>query len=364
MTGLLSTNWTVPESTSDLSAAARATPAAYYIVEGILALCGFLGNSLVILLFALEPKLRLTVSNIHLVSLALSDLLMGTVAIPILLVALQGHPRQFPFCLMLLSVVVLIDTASVFALCAMTLDRYYSITRPLQYSVRVTKTRATLAALLAWLVACLLVLPMPLGWHHQPSQPQCSFVEVVSMQYMTYVFFSCILVPFLLMCGVYIRLYGIIQKQLKQIQALHETGQRLHEQDPSIRGETLQTAVSRITRRVNPQDVASISNLDNFHRIKREVKTATFFAFLMLFFFVSWMPISIVDALLYFGVSVSQAVMNTCVVLSHTNSAFNPLLYALKADFRAAFRQRVFLACRSRHGVNAVGPTRETVHNL
>ncbi|XP_022100608.1 adenosine receptor A2b-like [Acanthaster planci] len=281
----MTSNSTFPGPSPDVPTVQPDIGIPYYVGETILAFCAFLSNSLVILLFSLERKLRVTVSNVHLISLAISDFCMGTVAIPILLVTLQGYPHEFPACITLLSLVVLIAIASVFALLTMTLDRYYSITHPLQYSVKVTKTRASFTALLAWLFACLLVLPMPLGWHHKPSQPQCFFTEVVSMQYMTFIFFVCILTPFVVMCTVYIRLYVIIQKQvctpnLKQLQAIHDTCQRLQGlsagEDTSIVVQTgQQFHLDRIDEGgATSQTPPTVSHLDNFHRIKREIKTA------------------------------------------------------------------------------------------
>ncbi len=187
----------------------------YYVIEIVFAVFAVLGNFMVIITYLLEPRLRNTLSNIYLISLAVSDFCMGAIAIPIILIALQGIPRSFPACLFLLSVLLLIDVASVFALLAMTLDRYYSISRPLRYCVTVTKSRAVAGALLAWFVAFLFLIPMLAGWHNgPPSQPQCYFLEVASLQYVTFLIFAAILAPFFLMCFVYIQIYVIIRKQV------------------------------------------------------------------------------------------------------------------------------------------------------
>ncbi|XP_071805860.1 adenosine receptor A2a-like [Asterias amurensis] len=204
------------------------TEISYYVIEIVFAVFAIFGNLTVITIYLLEPRLRNTLSNIYLISLAVSDFCMGAIAIPIILIALQGIPRSFPACLFLLSILVMIDVASVFSLLAMTLDRYYSISRPLRYCVVVTKSRAVAGALLAWFVAFLFIVPMLAGWHNgPPSQPQCYFLEVVSLQYMTFLFFAAILAPFFLMCFAYIQIYLIIRKQLKQMRAVHDIGNRL-----------------------------------------------------------------------------------------------------------------------------------------
>lgn len=70
------------------------------------------------------------------------------------------------------------------------------------------------------------------------------------------------------------------------------------------------------------------------NRYRQERKTATLFVFILLFFFVSWSPVYIVDIFLAYDVKVNQALVNFAVLLSHFNSAFNPILYAYKKEFR------------------------------
>ncbi|KAJ8024503.1 Histamine H1 receptor [Holothuria leucospilota] len=84
------------------------------------------------------------------------------------------------------------------------------------------------------------------------------------------------------------------------------------------------------------QQVPSSSNYNDgkpfirFHRIRQERKTAILFVFIMMVLFVFWSPIYIIDIFLAFEVNVNQNLINFAVLLSHFNSAVNPLLYAYK----------------------------------
>lgn len=91
----------------------------------------------------------------------------------------------------------------------------------------------------------------------------------------------------------------------------------------------------------NKEETSHIS----FHRIRQERKTAILFVFILLFLFVSWSPIYIIDVFLAFEVNVDQNLINFAVLLSHFNSAINPLLYGSKREFRRIFKRWIFVIC-------------------
>lgn len=99
------------------------------------------------------------------------------------------------------------------------------------------------------------------------------------------------------------------------------------------------------------QEVPSSSNFNDgkpfirFHRIRQERKTAILFVFIMVVLFVFWSPIYIIDVFLAFDVYVDQNLINFAVLLSHFNSAVNPLLYAYKSEFRRIFKKWASSLC-------------------
>ena len=133
------------------------------------------------------------------------------------------------------------------------------------------------------------------------------------------------------------------------MRVVHDIGNRLRIQQSSAAANedqirTAQRMQQPSTNAVTRDNQSSQEDQhDNeFRRMKREWRTALFFAFLMLFFFASWVPIFFADTLIYFRLyNIHQDVINFFVFLSHFNSAFNPFLYTIKADFRDALKRRV-----------------------
>ncbi len=68
-------------------------------------------------------------------------------------------------CQIWLSVDYTASTASIFNLLTLSLDRYWSITSPLQYLGKRTRTRALLLIGFAWGLSLLWVIPI-FGWNH------------------------------------------------------------------------------------------------------------------------------------------------------------------------------------------------------
>lgn len=74
---------------------------------------------------------------------------------------------------------------------------------------------------------------------------------------------------------------------------------------------------------------------------RREVKAAQNLAIIVLFFIICWIPLYTINCIKAFCPSCDPPLplTNFCIILSHLNSAVNPLLYAYHLrDFRAALR--------------------------
>lgn len=92
------------------------------------------GNILVILAVALEKRLQYA-TNYFLMSLAIADLLVGLFVMPIALLTIMFEaiwPLPLALCPAWLFLDVLFSTASIMHLCAISLDRYIAIKKPIQ----------------------------------------------------------------------------------------------------------------------------------------------------------------------------------------------------------------------------------------
>ena len=88
---------------------------------------------------------------------------------------------------------------------------------------------------------------------------------------------------------------------------------------------------------------------------KREVKATQNLSRIVVFFIICWFPLYTINFIMAFcpNCQVGDFLLNFCIILSHLNSAGNPLLYAYHLkDFRAAlknFIHRILLPGRENH---------------
>jgi hypothetical protein len=107
------------------------------------------------------------VSNIFIVSLAVSDILVAVTVMPLSAVyALAGRwPLGLVACQVWMGVDYTASTASILNLFTLSVDRYWSVTSPLRYLHQRTKRRAAVMITLTWFVSLLWLLPIAF-WHH------------------------------------------------------------------------------------------------------------------------------------------------------------------------------------------------------
>lgn len=80
------------------------------------------------------------------------------------------------FLFMSLAMDVLLSTASIMNLCLISLDRYWSITKAVEYLKTRTPARALVMIASVWIMSALICIPPLLGWgvkRSEESLPQC-----------------------------------------------------------------------------------------------------------------------------------------------------------------------------------------------
>ncbi|XP_033821382.1 5-hydroxytryptamine receptor 2B [Periophthalmus magnuspinnatus] len=150
--------------------------AALLIVMVIIPTIG--GNILVILAVSLEKKLQ-NATNYFLMSLAVADLLVGLLVMPIALVTVL-YNSEWPLpefvCPIWLFLDVLFSTASIMHLCAISLDRYIAIKKPIQHSQYKSRAKALVKIALVWLISICIAIPIPIkGLQNYPLPNNITF---------------------------------------------------------------------------------------------------------------------------------------------------------------------------------------------
>ncbi|XP_015116423.1 octopamine receptor Oamb [Diachasma alloeum] len=145
------------------------------VVLAIIDVMVILGNVLVILAVYHTSKLR-NVTNMFIVSLAVADLLVGLAVLPFS--ATWEVYKVWIFgsiwCSVWLAVDVWMCTASILNLCAISLDRYLAVTRPVSYPQIMSPKRARLLVAAVWVLSFVICFPPLVGWKDQMSYPSWS----------------------------------------------------------------------------------------------------------------------------------------------------------------------------------------------
>ncbi|KFW82484.1 Adenosine receptor A2a, partial [Manacus vitellinus] len=216
---------------------------AYIILELIIAVLAILGNILVCWAVYLNSNLQ-NVTNYFVVSLAAADIAVGVLAIPFAITISTGFCAFFYGCLFIACFVLVLTQSSIFSLLAIAIDRIIAIRIPLRYNGLVTGSRAKGIIAICWVLSFIIGLTPMLGWHNRAqieelgsnrsspincsnSMVACLFEAVVTMEYMVYYnFFACVLLPLLLMFGIYLKIFMAARRQLKQMENKMVHGER------------------------------------------------------------------------------------------------------------------------------------------
>lgn len=165
VTTLYNSSWTGQPDANYSSVAPVVVPrvwrtAIIAVFCGLLIVGTILGNILVCTAVVIVRKLR-TPSNLLIASLAVSDLLVAALVMPLaaVLEAQQRWTMGRLVCDMWTSLDVMLCTASILNLCAISIDRYLAITRPLRYAMKRNRVHMLLMIGAVWLLSAVISIP-------------------------------------------------------------------------------------------------------------------------------------------------------------------------------------------------------------
>lgn len=180
------------------------------------------GNIMVIIAVLTSRSLR-GPQNLFLVSLAAADILVATLIIPFSLAnELLGYWYfKSLWCEIYLALDVLFCTSSIAHLCAISLDRYLSISR-VTYGRQRTPKRIKAAIVVVWLISAIISFPPLLSLNKSKGGeegiergPQCKLND--ERWYILYSTIGSFFAPCVIMILVYIRIYQIAKQRSRSL---------------------------------------------------------------------------------------------------------------------------------------------------
>ncbi len=187
------------------------------ILVGILILLIVFGNVMVVIAVITSRALRAP-QNLFLVSLACADILVATLVMPFSLAnELMGYWYFGKvWCEIYLALDVLFCTSSIVHLCAISLDRYWSVTQAIEHNLRRTPRRIKCTVFIVWVLAAIISFPPLITMKKDEGKeniPLCSINE--EKWYIIFSSTASFFAPCVIMIMVYIRIYQIAKKRTR-----------------------------------------------------------------------------------------------------------------------------------------------------
>ncbi|XP_067931104.1 dopamine receptor 1-like [Watersipora subatra] len=281
------------------------------------------GNVLVCVAILTDRKLR-KASNLFLISLAISDLVVSVLVMPFALVndILQYWVFTPTFCDVWIAFDVLSATASILNLCAISLDRYIHMKNPFGYERWMNHRKCIGFICLIWIASSIISFPPILsGWHrHKPNEQPVTTTSAaidhtamcvldLSLLYASISSSISFYIPCTVMVAIYIKMYRLARYHAKKI--------------------TQTTSSQRFTE----------SN-------KRPTENKALFTLGMIMglFLLCWIPFFVLN-LVGSVYPLPDKLFGAVTWFGYLNSTMNPIIYSkFNSDFRAAFKR--ILTCK------------------
>uniref|UniRef100_A0A3P8W512 Adrenoceptor alpha 2C n=1 Tax=Cynoglossus semilaevis TaxID=244447 RepID=A0A3P8W512_CYNSE len=358
-------------------------------IWGLAGLVGFLilftvvGNVLVVIAVLTSRALK-PPQNLFLVSLASADILVATLVMPF---SLANELMGYWFfgkiwCDIYLALDVLFCTSSIVHLCAISLDRYWSVTQAVEYNLKRTPKRVKGMIVVVWLISAVISFPplISLDRSNNENSPQCILND--DTWYILYSSIGSFFAPCVIMILVYIRIYQVaktrtrtMSEKKRDVDSPLENGMDKAEPGgslPSNRGGSAKVQErengSSASKYSSRKSRASSKSIDLFssrrkrrstvNRKKvsaaREKRFTFVLAVVMGVFVVCWFPF-------FFSYSLYGICREPCQIpetlfkfffwIGYCNSSLNPVIYTIfNQDFRRAFQK---ILCKSQRRVIA-----------
>lgn len=363
------------------------------IFLGLMVLATIIGNVFVIAAILLEKNLQ-NVANYLILSLAVADLMVATLVMPLSILneVTKSWFLQNEVCDMWITFDMLCCTASILHLVAISVDRYWAVTNIDYVRNRSAKTILIMIAI-AWFVGLCVSMPRLLGWRNPENVPSKSGMCMIN-QDILYTFFStggAFYVPTIIMLIIYVKIYQVARSRIRKKNFIkkHSKKQKyvitvpsptngLPEGAPNgitetsimidetscvngLNGCSDKNDNSKLSANTSSEEVklallpnacvnaAKAKKQKEKLEMKRERKAARTLGIITGAYIVCWLPFFIIALLNPFVANIPNSLNSVVLWLGYFNSLLNPVIYTIfNPEFRNAFQKILFGKYRRR----------------
>ncbi|XP_067826848.1 D(2) dopamine receptor B-like isoform X2 [Heptranchias perlo] len=176
------------------------------------------GNVLVCMAVSREKALQ-TTTNYLIVSLAVADLLVATLVMPwVVYLEVVGEWRFSRIhCNIFVTLDVMMCTASILNLCAISIDRYTAVAMPMLYNTRYSsKRRVTVMISTVWALSFAISCPLLFGLNDTDTRDD-AICTIVNPDFVVYSSIFSFYIPFIVTLLVYVQIYVVLRKRRKRV---------------------------------------------------------------------------------------------------------------------------------------------------
>nr|XP_020466981.1 cholecystokinin receptor type A [Monopterus albus] len=325
------------------------------VLYSLIFLLGVLGNSLIIAVLVRNRRMR-TVTNLFLLSLAVSDLMVSLVCIPFTFI--PNLMRNFIFGIGMCKLVTYFMGVSVsistFNLVAISLERYSAICNPLTSRTWQTKSHAAKVITASWVASFILMLPYPISStlmsftrFDNSTGNMCRLIwpnEVIQQSWYVSLLLLLFLIPGIVMMTAYglisLELYRGIKSELSNRKSCRDRQSSTGSIKPGDSDGCYLQPLKKKSIAVSTGNVANSGSMPVVVRVcgsnatsnlmakKRVIRMLLVIVFL---FFLCWTPVFVVNAWKAFDkrptYHLTGAPISFIHLLSYMSACVNPIIY-------------------------------------